>query len=32
LTAVHYATPGGVIERDLHCGQQFVRLLDLEVD
>ncbi|WP_255587265.1 DUF4387 domain-containing protein [Hephaestia mangrovi] len=26
------ATPqGGVVERDLHCGQQFVRLLDVEL-
>ncbi|WP_374469495.1 DUF4387 domain-containing protein [Phenylobacterium sp.] len=23
---------GGVVERDLHAGQQFVRLLDLELD
>jgi hypothetical protein len=23
---------GGIIERDLHCGQQFVRLLDIELD
>lgn len=22
---------GGVVERDLHCGQQFVRLLDVEL-
>lgn len=22
---------GGMIERDLHCGQQFVRLLDVEL-
>jgi hypothetical protein len=27
------STPqGGVIERDMHCGQQFVRLLDVELD
>jgi hypothetical protein len=27
------ATPqGGVVERDLHSGQQFVRLLDVELD
>lgn len=23
---------GGMVERDLHCGQQFVRLLDLPLD
>jgi hypothetical protein len=23
---------GGVVERDMHCGQQYVRLLDLSVD
>jgi hypothetical protein len=23
---------GGVLERDMHCGQQFVRLLDVELD
>lgn len=23
---------GGVVERDMHCGQQFVRLLDVELD
>lgn len=23
---------GGMVERDLHCGQQFVRLLDVELD
>jgi hypothetical protein len=23
---------GGEIERDMHCGQQFVRLLDVELD
>ncbi len=23
---------GGVVERDMHCGQQFVRLLDVEVE
>jgi hypothetical protein len=22
---------GGVVERDMHCGQQFVRLLDIEL-
>ena len=27
------ATPqGGVLERDMHCGQQFVRLLGIELD
>lgn len=27
------STPqGGMVERDLHCGQQFVRLLDIELD
>jgi hypothetical protein len=23
---------GGMVERDMHCGQQFVRLLDVELD
>ena len=23
---------GGVVERDMHCGQQFVRLLDIELE
>jgi hypothetical protein len=23
---------GGITERDMHCGQQFVRLLDVELD
>ena len=23
---------GGMVERDMHCGQQYVRLLDLKVD
>lgn len=23
---------GGEVERDMHCGQQFVRLLDIELD
>ena len=23
---------GGIVERDMHCGQQFVRLLDIELD
>ena len=26
------APQGGVLERDMHCGQQYVRLLDVEVD
>jgi hypothetical protein len=27
------STPqGGVVERDMHCGQQYVRLLDIELD
>lgn len=26
------APQGGVVERDLHCGQQYVRLLDVEVE
>jgi hypothetical protein len=27
------ATPqGGEVERDMHCGQQFVRLLDVQLD
>jgi len=25
------APQGGMVERDLHCGQQFVRLLDVEL-
>lgn len=23
---------GGMVERDLHCGQQYVRLLDIDLD
>jgi hypothetical protein len=23
---------GGEVERDMHCGQQYVRLLDVELD
>ena len=23
---------GGIVERDMHCGQQFVRLLDVELE
>jgi hypothetical protein len=26
------SSQGGMVERDLHCGQQFVRLLDIELD
>jgi len=26
------SSQGGMVERDLHCGQQFVRLLDVELD
>lgn len=26
------AAQGGEVERDMHCGQQFVRLLDIELD
>ncbi len=26
------APQGGVVERDMHCGQQYVRLLDLDLD
>lgn len=26
------AAQGGMVERDMHCGQQFVRLLDVELD
>jgi hypothetical protein len=27
------STPqGGVVERDMHCGQQYARLLDIELD
>ena len=26
------APQGGEVERDMHCGQQYVRLLDLELD
>jgi hypothetical protein len=35
VVKISYArsTPqGGVVERDMHCGQQFVRLLDVELD
>ena len=26
------SSQGGMVERDLHCGQQYVRLLDIELD
>ncbi|MDR6530208.1 hypothetical protein J2800_000944 [Caulobacter rhizosphaerae] len=26
------APQGGMVERDMHCGQQFVRLLDVKLD
>ena len=35
MLKISYArsTPqGGVVERDMHCGQQFVRLLEIELD
>jgi len=35
IVKISYPRPtpqGGVIERDLHSGQQFVRLLDVELD
>lgn len=35
MIKVSYPRPapqGGVVERDLHSGQQFVRLLDVELD
>jgi hypothetical protein len=34
MVKISYArsTPqGGMVERDMHCGQQFVRLLDIEL-
>jgi hypothetical protein len=34
VVKISYArtTPqGGIVERDMHCGQQFVRLLDVEL-
>lgn len=27
-----HSAQGGVVERDLHCGQQFIRLLDVELE
>jgi hypothetical protein len=32
ISFVRPSPQGGVIERDMHCGQQYVRLLDLELD
>ena len=35
ILKVSYPRPapqGGVVERDMHAGQQFVRLLDIELD
>jgi hypothetical protein len=35
MVKISYPRPlpqGGVVERDMHCGQQFVRLLDVELD
>ncbi|HWU79754.1 MAG TPA: DUF4387 domain-containing protein [Caulobacter sp.] len=35
VVKISYArtTPqGGMVERDMHCGQQFVRLLDVQLD
>lgn len=35
MVKISYArsTPqGGMVERDMHCGQQFVRLLDVKLD
>lgn len=26
------SSQGGMVERDLHCGQQFVRLLEIDLD
>lgn len=26
------SSQGGMVERDLHCGQQYVRLLDVQLD
>jgi len=34
VVKISYPRPtpqGGVVERDMHCGQQFVRLLDIEL-
>ena len=32
LSYARTTAQGGVVERDMHCGQQFVRLLDIELD
>jgi len=32
LSYARTSAQGGVVERDMHCGQQFVRLLDVELD
>jgi hypothetical protein len=32
LSYARTSAQGGEVERDMHCGQQFVRLLDVEVD
>jgi Domain of unknown function (DUF4387) len=31
ITYMRASPQGGVVERDMHCGQQFVRLLDVEL-
>lgn len=32
VSFVRVSAQGGIIERDMHSGQQYVRLLDLELD
>ena len=32
ITYPRHSPQGGMVERDLHCGQQFVRLLDIELE
>jgi Domain of unknown function (DUF4387) len=32
ISFVRVSAQGGIIERDMHSGQQYVRLLDLELD
>jgi hypothetical protein len=35
MLKISYGRPhsqGGMVERDMHCGQQFVRLLDVELE
>lgn len=35
MVKISYGRPspqGGVVERDMHCGQQYVRLLDVNVE